>query len=457
MGVLTINENGEQRAFRVSEGTLSVGSGEAVDLRLNVAEVAAHHANLECLNESLLIEPLPGVTPPSINGVPLKKKTRLGPGQEFRIGKARISWTRDEAKLQPIGTAAAQSSAAPAKQPATTSKSAGRKGKSHSSSSAASRSAPSRRRAAGRSNNSLPSGVIVGIILLVVGLGAFFFTRQIEKGNSVANAANAQFHLRKAEEMMDALNTDVAKDHLDKLDEASLSAEERVRFNAVEKRLNTEFAKIEAEKEEAAGLKWFVPNLEEYEKYYLAGTPEMARVRLFLERCDEFRKRWPNHPKLSWVERQERRFKGLSELDAPMGFEDVIWRARLYTDTRPRDYRKALALLEDYRDKTETAEQRIALSRLVDELIESRKEYHADQLQFARGEYKKGNISRAIEWLVQSIIGLGDTDMENEAAEILTKFSGVKSVLLGYREFRPDDYAFLMENPIMADFMSDAD
>ncbi|MFT5286327.1 MAG: hypothetical protein ACI8TQ_002495 [Planctomycetota bacterium] len=455
MGVLTITEDGEQRAFRISEGTLSVGSGESVDLRLNATDVAGHHANLECVNENLLIEPLPGVTPPTINGVNLKKKTRLGPGQDFRIGQARISWKVDESIVQAVEAEPVSSSKSASKpKPRSSSKSSS---KPQSRSTTKSKTSSSRRATSTRSKSSLPAVAIVGIILAIVGLGFLFFNRQLEKSNSVANEANAHFHLRKAEEMMDALNTDVAQDHLDKLVKSGLTAEENVRYKAVEQRIQAEFAKINQEEQQIVGSKWFEPNLEVYEKYYLTGTPDLARVRMFLERCAEFRKRWPNHAKIGWVERQERRFANTTGLDQPPGYADVMWRAKLYTDTRPKDFGQALALLEGYRDKAETAEERVGLGKFVDELIETREEYHHEQLRFARGEYEKGNVSRAIEWLVQSIIGLGDKTMADEAAEILIKFAGVESVLLGYREMRADDYALLIKNEIVADFMSDVE
>jgi hypothetical protein len=266
-----------------------------------------------------------------------------------------------------------------------------------------------------------------------------------------AGRSSSDFHLRRAEELIEQRNAESAEEHLAKIAAGALDEADAARVEAV----RAEIARMRAERarelENERGSVWFQFKLEDYEERYLGGDPELARVRLFLERCAEFRERWPEHPELDWVERQERRFANLVDLDDAPAWPDVEWKAKVLTNARPRDYKQAFELVEAFRE-TADARERVPLDAFLRQLEAERAQYHADQLQYARREYENGNADRAFEWLVQSIVGLGDEAMADEAAEFLVRFENADGLLRGYRKSREADFEILLENRVVREF-----
>ena len=109
MARLIVRENGESRTYRLGEGRLSIGSGEAARLRLVSPDVAEVHAELEFVGGRIHLRARPGVLPPEVHGAPIEGEAPLGFGQEFRIGGAVLHVERDvqEATLEPEAPAAA--------------------------------------------------------------------------------------------------------------------------------------------------------------------------------------------------------------------------------------------------------------------------------------------------------------------------------------------------------------
>ena len=431
MGVLTVDEGGEPQAFRISEGALSVGSGEEMDLQLKAEDVALYHAELTCQDEALFVEPQPGVVPPTIHGVALKQKTRLGPGQELRIGRAKLTWRAEGVPAAP----AARSTA----------------GRSPS----ARRSGSKRRTRSTPSSGGVPGWMIVVGILAAVGVAFFFLQDGLTGTNEVADTANAKFHLRKAEELIASRNADAAQENLDKIVRSTLSPSEATRLAEVEEGIQRELAEIVRLAEEERGNKWFRRRVEDFEERYLTGDPEPPKVRYFLELCEDFRSRWPEHSRLAWVDRQERRFGNSVKLGTPLDYEDVRWRADFLTSGRPRDYRTALALLEEFRERAENSEERVGTADLIARLQSERAVFHREQVKEAHEEFDRGRKSYAIDRLVQLIMKLGETSLEDEAAEILVKFPDIEPTLRGYRDERPDDFELLSKNRVMAKFLAE--
>ena len=94
---LVLEENGERRAFRLGEGTLSIGSGPDARLRLASAGVAARHAELEARGGQVFLRALPGVVPPTVGGRPVAGEVLIALGDSVAIGGARI-WLEEEAR-----------------------------------------------------------------------------------------------------------------------------------------------------------------------------------------------------------------------------------------------------------------------------------------------------------------------------------------------------------------------
>ncbi len=432
MGTLYVDEGGAQRAFRVSGGTLAVGSGENAKLRLASSDVAEIHAELEIAGDDLFITPRPGVLPPKIHGVAVEERVRVAPGQELRIGGARLVWRRD-----------ADSDAAPAARAAPASRPMPRPAP-RVRSSVTVRRAPARRRG-------LPGWALAVLGIGVVGFVVFVVLQNFQGNLEDAERTSTQYHLRRSGELLQERNADAAEVHLAKIIPSELSSEELELVEGYRETIRESRAAAELALENARGDTWFEFMLEDYEKRYLGGAPELPVVRVFLERTSEFRERWPEHPKLSWIDRQERRFSKFPGLDGPLTYADVEWKAKVFTNARPRDYASAFELLYTFRE-TADGEDKSAVDELVAGLRRGRETYHADQLRYAQAEYEKGNRERAFEWLVMSILRLGDETMENEAAEILVDFPGADALLRGYHRDRADDFEALMQNVVVAEF-----
>ena len=56
-----------------------------------------------------------------------------------------------------------------------------------------------------------------------------------------------------------------------------------------------------------------------------AGEVNRPRARVFVKRCKDFKKTWPQHPELDWVDRYMARYAELAALDEPPTLEDVAY------------------------------------------------------------------------------------------------------------------------------------
>jgi hypothetical protein len=188
---------------------------------------------------------------------------------------------------------------------------------------------------------------------------------------------------------------------------------------------------------------------------YLQGTPEHAKVRLFLQRCRTFRARWPRHPEMDWVTRQEARFAGYVDMNAPLSLADVQWQVKDLTDGMPRNYAAAFALVDEFLTRA-TGSDREAAQALWDELAQARPEYAEDRLFEARHQFeKKNDPSKAVWWLVHNVAWLGDEALANESARFLLRMPDVEGHLRAYARDYPDKYEAEMRNEIVAGWARD--
>jgi hypothetical protein len=195
-----------------------------------------------------------------------------------------------------------------------------------------------------------------------------------------------------------------------------------------------------------AGTNFLDTRLKKYEEKFLSGTPDPVKARLFLERCKEFRERWPKHPEMPWVERQEARFRGVIDLSKPKTWPEVAWEVEDLADEMPCNYAKMLALVDEFLTRASGADETAAKAEQA-KVLAARPAYHLDRLQQARYEYEqKGDPSKAVWWLVHEVIWIGDPVLSEEAAKILLDMPDLAPHLEGYKQTYPDKFAALMEN-----------
>ncbi|MEQ1895463.1 MAG: hypothetical protein ABL998_23235, partial [Planctomycetota bacterium] len=296
-----------------------------------------------------------------------------------------------------------------------------------------------------------PGWLVPVLVVAGVGLvGLFLFKNSLEGGD--AGAGRAYNLIQAARQERSAGKFDAALAKLAEIPDKAFTPELKAEAEALRLEIQTAAATDALEVQNRSGDKYFDVLLKRYEANYLQGTPEHAKVRLFLKRCVTFRKRWPRHTELEWVGRQEERFKGYVDMAALPDWPDVEWEVRDLVDGKPRNYVDALALLDELLARVEGQERALVQNRR-DALVAERAEYAKDRLFEARHQFeKKQDTSKAIWWLVNSVALLGERELEDEAARFLVKMPDLPGHLLGYRQDYPDIYADVMRNSIVADW-----
>ncbi len=431
---LIVDEGGARRAFRMGKGILTVGSGAEARLRLASTAVAEIHFELELGEAGVTLRLRPGVLPPRVGGLPAKAELLLAPGARVELGGAQL-WIESEAA--PAAGAPAPARAALATRPG--------------ASPAAPATEPSerfRQRRAEAASGRRPGWLVPVLILAATGLVFLVWVRLMK--SSAGAEGLAQNKLRAAEQALAQADFRAARQELGDIPSGALAPEQVARKLALEQKLATAEAQVAAHMQNESGTRYADTLLKKYEGLYLQGTPEPAKVRLFLKRCRVFRERWPTHPELDWVARQERRFAGYVDLNAPPTWEDVSWETKDLVDTSPRNYVAALALIDELLARV-TGEERKKAQNLRDELVAGRPAYAQDRLEQARYEFeRKEDPSKAVWWLVHNIAWLGDEALANQNARFLVKMPNVEGHLLGYKQDYPERYAAVLRNPIVA-------
>lgn len=429
MTQLILEEGGRRRRFRMSAGILTVGSGEGAKLRLASPQVADVHLELESDGQSVRMRPRPGVMPPRVAGVPVSGELVLTPGKPVELGAARL-WIERE------GTSDVRNEPAPAGVPAAT---------------------PQRRRTvrparAARSGDrpgGVPTWLVVVGFAVVAGIAGLFYLRRVESmGTGSTNLVDLL--IKDARRLESSGNLAEALAKLDQIPAGVLDAKAEADVQALRERISRHGDEVAFYLENQVGTRYFDSMLSKYEARWLQGTPDRAKVRLFLERIRTFRQRWPHHPELEWCARQEARFSGYVDLAAPLDLEDVKWQVKDLTGGSPRNYLVAFAILDEFLSRASGSDHTEA-EALRDTLVAERPEYAKEQLYQAQHEFeRKDDAPKAVWRLVHNVVWLGDPELADESARFLVKMPDLAGHLRGYHRDYPDRYEAVVVNPIVA-------
>ncbi len=426
MAKLILEEAGARRAFRMGNGVLTVGSGAEARLRLASPGVAEIHFELELSERGARLRPRPGVIPPTVAGAPVRSEVMLAPGKPVEVGGARL-WLELEEDQAPAVAPRAEVAAPAPDRP---------------------RRSPvgERSRSTGRG---FPTRAVIALILGTTAITLFVWWRLVQR-RSEKGSSQALVMIQGAEQIAAAGDFDGARRKLAEIPPDQVTPEIGARVDELRASFEQRRVAVDTALRNEQGTKYLDSLLKKYEARYLTGTPEPAQVRLFLKRCRTFRERWPGHPDLDWVRRQEGRFEGFVDPDAPPTWADVQWEVKDLTDTSPRNYAAALALVDGFLEGASRGE-RTEAQGLRDKLVSERVEYAQDRLYQAKYEFEqKEDPSKAVWWLVHSVAWLGDEALANEAARFLVRMPDLSGHLLGYKESYPDRYQAVVRNPVVA-------
>lgn len=442
MARLIVEEGGTRRAFRLGDGLLSVGSGAGAQLRLASPDIAELHLEIESRAGVLRVLPRPGVLPPTLAGAPVRAACEWPRGAVLALGGVRLSVEPEPGELAAAAPKTAQSAARAQAAPET-----GRSARA----SAPRKREPARARPDAWKSYALPAAVVAGLAL--AGFAAWrVLAREREQLGMPADVALAGARREMAQANGGAVEKYLALAEADR----KLTQAQRAEIEQLRASLAREDVEVERVHDDAAAQTWYDVKLAKYESTELRGTPQPHKVRLFLERCAEFRRRWPQHERIGWVERQEQRFAGVVDLAAPLTQQDVLWQANRLTSGVPAEWERALALIDERATRTSDAAERAELDALRAKLLAKRREAHVEAMHTARAAYQRGDKARAIELCAQSVMHNGDPELTAEAARYLVAMPELELALRQYREQRPWDYAALVREPAIADYARQA-
>ncbi|MAF64314.1 MAG: hypothetical protein CMJ84_01470 [Planctomycetes bacterium] len=420
MARLTLEEGGTHRAFKLNPGKITIGSAEACTLRLSSADVAEVHAELEITADATILTPRPGVAPPTILGRPVSGPTRVPGNGEFRIGGALFK-VSDGTDLPAASTAAPRKSA----------------------------SRPAVTRARRTVKRGVPTwGIVLG---LAVGGIMIYFVGRGWLGEAAEVVYNPNERLRVATENFNEGAIGRAELEIERIDLA-LAPELRPQVEALQAKIAGRSAAAEVAAWNVEGNKHFETQLKGFvSKYMLGDNVPRERARVFIKRCEDFRKRWPAHPELTWVNRYQTRYASIAKMHEAPTFTDVAYEIKTLTWAKPRDYRRSFEMLAQF-EQGATGADYDACTELHDTLVTERDAYFTDRMQQAKWHWERKETGQSVATLVELVIGMGDAEMADQAAFEFVRLPGIEEWLKGYRSRKPEKFQLLIEHSSIRDF-----
>lgn len=429
MARLILDENGKLRTFKLNNGRMTLGSGEGCTLRLQSEDVADVHAELRVEDGVITLVPKKGVLPPQLLGQPVKQATRLAPNAEFHLGGALLRIESGEA--------------APAASPTAV---------------RAQRNAPSagaaRPKGVTRQRREIKKGMPAWLMLILfaVVVPVLFFAGKswFDKNGEVEWNPAARYE--DAKNAYSQGGTKRALMELDKIDMDRLTPELRKSVKELRAMCEEGTSSSLVTEHNMGGTEDLDSNIKRYLDKHLSGNKATRpAARLFVKRCDAFKKEYPTHGELGWVDRYRTRFAKIAEMSSPDTFEDVEWEIKRITAGKPRDYRTVFSLLDNVLQTDPGSDSSVA--KLRSEQESAREDYFIDRLLQSQHLWKKKEYGQAVEWLVQVIIKIGDTDKESKAVDTFLKMADHKGNALAarylesYKKYRAPDFEIMMTFP----------
>jgi len=312
--------------------------------------------------------------------------------------------------------------------------------------------APERRASVRRPSSSGPPVIVIvlGGLLFIAALGWGFMSGANSGGSARANIDAARRVMMKG----DSLASVETKLGL-ALSDSDITKSEREEITGLRAELKVRQAAILLQEEHMIGTEYLEKKLRKYSSRNLAGDPDHPKARVFMERCKIFRERWPLHPEMEWVDRNERRFAGMVDLNVPPTWADMYWKLDRLVLGQPKDYAQAFEAVDKFLNTANEMDKTLSTNRRK-VMVEERAAYHLDRMKQARFELEVNNSKlECVRLLVYGIVYMGDAKMAAEAADYLLAMDNVVGHLRGYRNDRPLIWDRLKSEPSIASIIRD--
>lgn len=441
---LIVEDDGNRRAFNVGEGRLTVGSAPEAKLQLTAQGVAGVHADIEVHGGKATLHAKPGVMPPHVFGKAVHGPVVLQHGVPVKLGSATLTAELEGHATRAAKPAVARAGAAPARA------SKGRGDKADKDAEAG----PGKK----ARKQALPSWVYIAVGLPVVALIGWLLSsvmldrdaRSTAEASAPAYVAKARTHVKDSQypQALKELDRIPANSDLD----AGFAAEVAQLRQEIELKIQEG---NEYSKNNVAGQRYFDTQIKGFVERYMAGKISSQEARVFMKRAQYFREKWPNHPELEYISRQEARFKSAVDLSQPPTFEDIQFEVDSLTWSFPKKFDEAFELVRGFQAKADGENVQKA-NAFLGELEAKRTAWFQDRLEQARFHFDRKEDSKSVGVLLSVVLHAGDEKMADEAAQRLTQFGGFdESWLRGYRDQFPEDFAKVSKNRVIAAWMRD--
>jgi hypothetical protein len=198
------------------------------------------------------------------------------------------------------------------------------------------------------------------------------------------------------------------------------------------------------------GTKYLSKKMIKYADKNLAGDPDHAIARVFMERCVIFRERWPEHPDMDWVDRNEARFASTVDLGVPPTWSDLSWKLDRLVLGSPKEYGDAFEAVDSFITTGSESDKTLAQNRRK-LMLDERAAYFEDRMKQAAFELDtNSDKAECVRLLVDGIVYMGDPAMASEAAKYLLNMDNAVGHLRGYRNDRPLIWGSLSAQPSIA-------
>ncbi len=420
---LIVEDGGKKRTFKVTPGKLSIGSGVNAQLKLSGESIAEDHAELEILEESAILHVRPGARFPKIDGRAVKGDVPLDGDVTVSIGASKLTLEFEREAPPPAAVEPPKASA-------------------------------TRERAVPEHKTKAEIGsrrvlwVNVGVAVIVGAILLYKLTASEAPPTPEEVANKTLQHARELVKVAKWSEVETELSHI--TPEFAARTDFKSQIENIRKSIDDAHKQARADADLYAGNDWLKVKLKDFDNNYLQGKIDEPAARLFVKRCRFFRQRWPAHPEMDWVTRNEARFDGVIDLSKPPTWADVEFEVKVlsYRIQLP-DYREVFKLFDEFRPHA-SADEAKRLDQLVAEKKNDRAVWFAERLDKARAEFESKQARESFSMLVSIVIYAGDADMAAQAAARMMKFDDFDARMRAYRQDVPDEWAELLSEPSLA-------
>lgn len=454
MARLILEEGGETRRFKLSQGKLTFGSGDKATLTLSAEDVAALHGQIEMGEDGAVLRVAKGVMPPKVAGKPVQGAHVMREGEAVSIGSSKLTVEYDEGE-GPV----APKKVAPAVRPAG-GRSGSRPSAARGGSGGRSRSGSGSEERAGRQrprpkSSGMPGWLTALLVLAVI--GGLGYAVLGSTASSMGDVFDFDVRFSQYERIKDE-DPGAAREALAKIQREELTPAQKEMVEKEFLLLGDRLATLDDAARNAEASNYLKMRLFDYAESRPVNE-DRSYARLFVKRARRFIEDYPTHPDLPRLERLMRRAEIAAVEDEPAIFRDLEVEVTGLVGAKPMDFPAAFEEIDKFIAGTNDTEAIAQAEQLRAETRQAELELYEAQLDLAAIVYDKAKYpdkfspSQAIADMIVIITSVENQEFKEDAARRITGINEIDaSFLRGYKRQRPDTWEEMMKLPTLLEF-----